>query len=138
MQLTGVSCIIADDAQTMRDRLNAVAVKYGMKVLGVYSNGRDALNAALKLKPTVCLLDIIMSEMTGTQACQQIKKIQPQTKVVLVTSSAQKELVAQELTQADGLLVKPFPDEWFLHKLYAIVQLPKAESAEFGQMVNDG
>lgn len=138
MQLKGTSCIIADDAQTMRDRLNAVAVRYGMIVLGVYTNGKEALDGALKLKPTVCLLDIIMSEMTGIEVCHALKKVQPQTKVVLVTSSAQKDLVAQELTLADGLLVKPFPDEWFLHKLFAIVQLPKAESADYGQMVNDG
>lgn len=133
--LAGVSCIIADDSPPQRDRNTAVALRYGMNILAVVNTGEAAVRAAVQYKPQVCLLDIMMKDTTGIEAAQQIRKLGIQTKIVLVTSTAQKSTTAVELTTADAVLVKPFPDEWFLQKIYSVVY-PKQATTPV--MVNDG
>jgi CheY-like chemotaxis protein len=128
--LKGVTCIIADDSPSQRDRNTAVALKYGMTVLAVVNTGNDAIRAAIQYKPIVCLLDIIMKDTTGIEAALAIRKAGVQTKIILVTSTAQKAVTSVELTTADGILVKPFPDQWYLQKVYSIVYPQKAEAPE--------
>lgn len=128
--LDGITCIIADDSASQRDRNTAVALKYGMNVVAVVNTGEAAVRAAAQHRPAICLLDIIMKDTTGIEAAQQIRKMGIQTKIVLVTSTAQKDMTSVEFTTADAFLVKPFPDEWFLQKIYSVVYPKQAKAPE--------
>ena len=55
-------------------------------VVGSVGNGRALLEAAAALSPDVVVADLAMPEVNGLDACRQIKRTNPRTKVVLVTA----------------------------------------------------
>ncbi len=55
-------------------------------VVGSVSSGRDAVEAATALKPDVIVLDLTLPDVSGLEACRQIKLAAPATKVVLLTA----------------------------------------------------
>ena len=55
-------------------------------VVGSVRDGRALLAAAMSLSPDVIVADLSMPEISGLDACRQIKATSPQTKIVLVTA----------------------------------------------------
>jgi DNA-binding NarL/FixJ family response regulator len=56
------------------------------EIVGTVRNGRDLLDAATTLTPDVVVADLSMPEVTGIDACRQIKRAHPAIKVILVTA----------------------------------------------------
>jgi DNA-binding NarL/FixJ family response regulator len=56
------------------------------EVIDTVSSGREAVEAATKLRPDVIVLDVSMSDLNGLDACRQIKRAVPETKVIIVTA----------------------------------------------------
>lgn len=101
--------VIADDASFMRGSLKFIVEKEGHEVVGVATNGRDAIEQCRKLKPDLLTLDVIMPEMDGISALEAIKKENPSVKVIMVTAIGQenKQEEARGLG-ASGYIRKPF------------------------------
>jgi NarL family two-component system response regulator LiaR len=59
-----------------------------IEVVGEAANGREAIAQAGSLKPDVILMDLVMPEMDGIQAIAQIKAVNPESKVLVLTSFA--------------------------------------------------
>jgi DNA-binding NarL/FixJ family response regulator len=55
-------------------------------VVGCVRDGRALLDAASELAPDVIIADLSMPNVTGLDACREIKHTSPQIKVVLVTA----------------------------------------------------
>ena len=119
--LNGISVVMADDSVTQIDRNKAVCTKYGMKILGAYSSGDEMLKSVARLRPQIVLLDIVMRGMTGVEVAQAIRKLGIVTKIVLITSMGQKMVSDPKTVGADYLLIKPFPDEWFLTAILGVL-----------------
>jgi two-component system chemotaxis response regulator CheY len=123
MYLKGVTVAMADDSTQQLQRNKAVCVKYGMNVIGVFDNGESLIQAITKgLKPVVILLDIIMRGMTGVEVALTLRKSGYLGKIVLVTSMGQKSVSDPKRVGADYLLIKPFPDEWFLTAILEVIK----------------
>jgi DNA-binding NarL/FixJ family response regulator len=76
-------------------------------VIGEASNGREAVNLALKTRPDVALLDLFMPEMNGLEATQVIKKELPDTEVLIFTVHEPEDLIRAVLAAgARGYLLK--------------------------------
>jgi|SRR5688572_2038723 len=58
------------------------------EVVGSVCDGRALVEAATSLAPDVIVADLSMPEVSGLDACRQIKTRSPQTKIVLVTAGA--------------------------------------------------
>ena len=56
------------------------------EVVGCVRDGRALLEAANTLTPDVVIADLSMPELSGLDACRQIKQTSPQMKVILVTA----------------------------------------------------
>ncbi len=100
-----------------------IAEMLGMEGLTalVESDGRDGLNRAIKEKPDLILLDIMLPTMSGLEVCAELKK-NPETKdipVIIISVKASDEDVRTGLAKgANGYLAKPFD----LFKLLEIVK----------------
>jgi DNA-binding NarL/FixJ family response regulator len=57
------------------------------EVVGSASSSREALELAVELKPDVVVLDVMMPGASGLDVCREIKRIAPQTKVILVSAA---------------------------------------------------
>ncbi len=63
------------------------------EIVGAFENGRDLLEAAVALQPDAILLDITMPQLNGIDATRQLRKLVPQSKIIIVTMHADPEYV---------------------------------------------
>ncbi len=108
--------LVVDDSPTdLKLVLGALQGK-GYRVITA-QDGEEALEKAMKERPRLILLDVILPKKNGFQVCRQLKTA-PETKdikVILVTSKTQDSDRFWGLKQgADAYLGKPFEDQELL------------------------
>jgi DNA-binding NarL/FixJ family response regulator len=98
-----VRILVADDHQVVRTGLRALLEsKSGWQVCAEAANGREAVEKAGQLKPDVAVLDIGMPLLNGVEATRQIRKLSPQTEILILTMH-DSELLIQEVLGAGAL-----------------------------------
>jgi two-component system, NarL family, response regulator NreC len=92
--------LIADDHEVVREGMRTlIEHEPGWQVCGTATNGQEAVETAKKLKPEVVVLDMTMPELDGLEALRQIKRVLPNTEV-LVFSAYHSEKVIEQLFDA--------------------------------------
>jgi len=61
------------------------------------ADGSTAINKVRELKPQIVLLDILMPGMNGMDTLREIKKLEPDTVVIMVTAVSDEELAKSSL-----------------------------------------
>jgi len=77
--------LVADDHPPFRRFVCGVLAAEGWQICGQASNGREAVERALELKPDVVVLDLSMPELSGLDAARQILKRMPGVFAVILT-----------------------------------------------------
>lgn len=85
-----ISVVFADDHPRIRARAVAI-LETAFHVSAAVENGKLALDAVLKLKPDVAVLDLSMPVMSGIEAARQILQLRPDTKVIFLTFDVEPE-----------------------------------------------
>ncbi|MCZ6696586.1 MAG: response regulator transcription factor [Acidobacteria bacterium] len=100
--------LIADDHKIFRDGLRSLLQgKPDFEILGEASDGRTAVNLTKELHPDVVIMDVIMPQMNGIEAMQQIAADSPDVKVLALSMYSDKRLVMRMLDAgASGYLLK--------------------------------
>lgn len=100
--------LIADDHEVVRRGLCALLRNHlEWEVCGEASDGREAVEQALILKPDVVVLDVGMPNLNGLEATRQILKAHPQTNILILTLHESDQLVQEVLNAgARGFLLK--------------------------------
>lgn len=82
-----IRIFIADDHAIVRKGVRSLlSLEEDMEVVGEATNGREAVRGVGELNPDVILMDLLMPELDGIQAIQQIIAKQPSAKVLVLTS----------------------------------------------------
>ena len=82
-----IRVVLVDDHSMIRIGLKAYFDTISdIEVVGEASSGEDALRVVEETHPDVILMDLIMTGMDGVEATQQVKKICPTCKVIILTS----------------------------------------------------
>jgi two-component system, NarL family, response regulator NreC len=103
-----ITILLADDHAIVRQGL-AKVLENGerLKVVGEAKDGREAVNKACQLKPNIVLMDISMPILNGIEATRQIKKMCPQTKVIILSMHSHDRYIGELLKMgASGYLIK--------------------------------
>ena len=103
--------LVVDDAAFMRMRCSKLLTDNGYEVVEA-ENGLDAIAKYKESKPDAVLLDITMPEMDGLTALKEIRKVDPEAKVAMVTAMGQQSMIMDAIKSgAKDFVVKPFqPD----------------------------
>lgn len=84
-----VGVLICDDVESMRVLLSViVGLRPGLHVAGEAEDGEQAIAEAERLQPDVVLLDLSMPRRTGLDALPEIKRVAPETKVIVLSGFA--------------------------------------------------
>ncbi len=88
--------LIVDDHKIVRDGLRSLLEQRprDWRVVGEASNGREAVQRAVKLKPDVVVIDVSMPELNGVEATRQIIASLPETKVIALSMYGNRDYVA--------------------------------------------
>lgn len=103
------SVLIVDDAAFMRMSIKRMLEANGHTMAGEASNGIEAVQMYLDVKPDIVILDITMPEMNGVEALKRIKVLDPDAKIIICTAIGQQAMLAQAVEYgATDFIVKPF------------------------------
>ena len=99
---------IVEDHTLLRAGLRALLSQDSdLEVVGEADNGRDAVRAIGALAPDLVLLDLCMPGMNGIEAMMDIKRRNPETRVLVLTMHDTDEYILQSLRAgADGYILK--------------------------------
>ena len=104
--------LIADDSAYMRSILKDLLLRNGYDVIGEAENGREVIELYGKLKPDIIAMDIMMPEMSGTQALKELKERYPEARVVMSAAMGQQNLVVEAIRAgAAEFFIKPVQAE---------------------------
>lgn len=100
--------LIVDDSSVMRRTIEKNLADYDLEIIGQASNGMEAVEMVKSALPDVVTLDITMPEMDGIACLEEIMKIKPDTKVMIITALADKLTGLTALDKgARGFMYKP-------------------------------
>lgn len=101
------TALIIDDTELMRELIKAMLEQLEYQVIGEAENGRVGIDLAIELEPELILLDVMMPEMNGYLALEEIIG-RCHDPFVVMLSSVDDEEVVQEcmLAGAQGYIVK--------------------------------
>lgn len=105
--------LIADDQGLVRVGLRKILeVEDDLVVAGEAYDGRQAVDAAVRLRPDVVLMDIRMPVMDGIAATREIVRERPATRVLMLTTFGLDSYVYDALRAgASGFMLKDAPPE---------------------------
>jgi DNA-binding NarL/FixJ family response regulator len=100
--------IIAEDHTILREGLRALLLSHqNLEIVAEARDGQEAVRAVEKYRPDLILMDLSMPRMNGLEALHEIKKHNPETKVVILTVHKTEEYVLAALDRgADGYVLK--------------------------------
>ena len=103
-----LTILIADDHEVVRQGVRAVLeAQPEWRVIAEADTGRAAVEAALRHRPGVTVMDITMPELNGLEATREILKVAPQLQILILSLHDSEPLVREVLASgARGYLLK--------------------------------
>ena len=104
--------MVADDHDLVRRGLKMLLESHaGWKVIAEAHSGREAVTMAEELRPDIAIMDISMPELNGIEAARKIKKISPNTEMLILSMHHTDQLVREIIeTGAKGYIIKSDSD----------------------------
>ena len=103
-----IRVMLVDDHPIMRDGLrDALQDEGDFEVVGSAGDGVEAVTMAQGLEPEVIVMDVIMPNKDGVDACREIMELLPDTRVLMLTASTTEDAVIEAIAAgATGYLQK--------------------------------
>lgn len=103
-----IKILIADDHAMVREGLKlALNSQKEIKVIGEATNGKEAVELAIKLKPHIILMDISMPGINGIEAAKEIKKKESKIKIIMLTMLDNEKFIVDAMSVGiEGYLFK--------------------------------
>ncbi|MDZ5434316.1 response regulator transcription factor [Pseudomonas fluorescens] len=114
--------LLVDDHSLIRAGVRALVLDLpGYAVIGEANDGSQLLAMVEQLSPDIVLLDISMKQTGGLEALQQLKRVRPQSKVLILSMHTDPALIMQALESgAHGYLLKDTTATELAHALEAL------------------
>lgn len=135
-----VRVLIADDHSVVRMGLaSLLGTAKNVEVVGEAINGDEAVRKALKLRPDVVVMDLVMPRKDGVAATEEILTDAPETKILILTTFGTSDDITRALKSgATGAIMKSATNRELLAAVQSVTQGRRFVSAEVeGILAND-
>lgn len=136
MEKNPAKILIVDDETDILEFLRYNLIKEGYQVFTAI-NGKEGLETALKIKPQLIVLDIMMPEMDGVETCQQMRAMPELNQSVITFLTARNEDYSQIAALdvgGDDYITKPIKPKVLISRIKALLRRPdrhtQADEAE--------
>jgi two-component system chemotaxis response regulator CheY len=103
--------LIVDDSNVIRRRIERCQQIEHLQVVGLASNGVEAIEVFRRTDPDVVTMDITMPEMDGIECVEQLVALKPDVLILIISALADKATAVEAMEKgANGFLNKPFSD----------------------------
>ena len=108
MKKTSIKVLIADDEEVILELLEQIMSSVGVVPLKA-GDGAEAYDLFVKERPRIIFSDIYMPKKNGLMLLKEVKEVDKNVKVILITGYDHYKQVVDNLeTKPDGFIKKPF------------------------------
>ena len=101
--------LVVDDSLFSRMSLKKILTADGHEVIGESANGVDACAKYIDLKPDLVTMDITMPEMDGLEALKNIRGVNPEAQIIMISALGQETKILEALNRgAKDYITKPY------------------------------
>lgn len=115
---------IAEDQEMLNSALSAILDLEGdFQITGSATDGQTALQQIIALKPDVAILDIEMPQMTGLEIAKQLRDIEQNIKLIILTTFARKEYFEAAVNNnVNAYLLKDSPTDRLVETIHQVLK----------------
>lgn len=118
--------IVDDISETCENIKCLLHFEPRIDVIGVASDGEEAIKKAEKLKPQVILMDINMPVLDGIAATEAISCRAPDSVIIIMSVQGEQEYLRRAMASgARGYIIKPFSSDELTETIYRVYELEK-------------
>jgi two-component system alkaline phosphatase synthesis response regulator PhoP len=131
MKKKDIKILLVDDEQDILEIVGYNLSQEGFKIVTA-SNGKEAISVAKRERPHLIIMDVMMPEMDGMEACENIRKIPELSNVIITFLTARSEDYSQVAgfdAGADDYISKPIKPKLLVSKVKALLRRLKDETA---------
>ena len=111
MSSLALKLLIVDDSNIMRRRIERSQQIDRLEVVGLASDGLEAIELFRRTDPDVVTMDITMPSMDGIECVSRLVQMKPDVLILVVSALADKATAVEAMERgANGFLNKPFTD----------------------------
>ncbi len=120
--MTDPTVLLVDDEDNLRSMLEAALRHSGFEVESV-GTGREALDAAGRVRPALIVLDVMLPDLDGFEVCRRLRAAGDRTPVLFLTARDSTQDKVRGLTLGgDDYLIKPFSLEELVARIDAVLR----------------
>jgi len=114
--------LLIDDAEYANDLMQLILEAGGHEVAGTARDGYEGIEKYKQLNPDLVILDIIMPRMGGLECIREIRDIDPEAKILVISGDGQEEHVKLLIIGgAQGYITKPYKKDVVLSEIRTIL-----------------
>ena len=106
--MTSIRVLVVDDFEPLRKAIRLIlAARPELEVIGEASDGPEAVQKAVELKPHLILLDLGLPTMNGIEVARRFRELVPESRIILFTQDSSVDFVEEaRRLGASGYVVK--------------------------------
>ncbi|NOR87508.1 MAG: response regulator [Bacteroidales bacterium] len=136
METTNQTILLVDDEDDILEFLSYNLKKSGYTVYTAL-NGEEGIKKAIKVKPDLIILDVMMPVMDGIETCEQLRNMEEIGRPIIVFLTARSEDYSQIAgldVGADDYITKPIKPKVFVSKIKSLLRRAEQSTLEQGQI----
>jgi DNA-binding NarL/FixJ family response regulator len=125
--------VVEDFAPWRHFVIAQLSENHDMRIVGVVSDGLEAVLKAAELQPDLILLDVGLPKMNGIEAARRIRKVAPKSKILFLTQELDVDVARVALSEGHGYVVKSDADNELITAVEAVLQGKKFVSLQLSR-----
>jgi two-component system alkaline phosphatase synthesis response regulator PhoP len=129
MKKKDIKILLVDDEQDILEIVGYNLAQEGYQIVTA-TNGKEAITKAKKELPHLIIMDVMMPEMDGMEACENIRKLPELSNVIITFLTARSEDYSQVAgfdAGADDYITKPIKPKLLVSKVKALLRRLKSD-----------